>query len=100
MTSASGQAAGPKRIFKTFERAWLVGPDGQRAADDRTLRKRSKVPTVHAVRRIPVHEKEFAVGDAAAAVPDRKLATRVVTDAGAADGHAVCENVETIAADG
>ena len=64
------------------------------------LRKRSKVPTVHAVRRIPVHEKEFAVGDAAAAVPDRKLATRVVTDAGAADGHAVCENVETIAADG
>ena len=60
----------------------------------------SKVPTVHAVRRIPVHEEEFAVGDTAAALPDRQLATGAVADAGAADRRAVGENVETIAADG
>src|SRR4051794_28912942 len=32
--------------------ALLVGPDGQRAADDRTARQRAEVPAVHAVRRI------------------------------------------------
>src|SRR3954469_4830657 len=94
-----GPSAGVGTPFEAAV-ACFVGPDGQRAADDRTARQRPKVPTVHAVRRIPVHEEEFAVGDTTAALPDRQLATGAVADAGASDRRAVGENVETIAADG
>src|SRR4051795_10196804 len=68
-----GASAGGGTPFEAAV-ACFVGPDGQRAADDRTARQRPKVPTVHAVRRIPVHEEEFAVGDTTAALPDRQVA--------------------------
>src|SRR3989304_9255433 len=79
--------------------ACLVGPDGEHTADDRTARERAEIAAIHAVRGI-VHEKEFVVGDAAAALPDRELATGAAAFARRPVGGPIGKNVEAIAADG
>src|SRR3989304_2106742 len=79
--------------------ACLVGPDGEHAADDRTARERAEIAAIHAVRGI-VHEKEFVVGDAAAALPDRQFAAGFVPLPRAALGGALGKNVEAVATDG
>ena len=80
--------------------AGLVGPDGQRAADDQTARKRTEVATVHAVRDIEVHEEEFVIADAATALPDRHLAASIVALARVSDDRAIGDDVGAVAADG
>ena len=79
--------------------ACLVGPDGEHAADDRTAREWAEIAAIHAVRGI-VHEEEFVVGDAAAALPDRQFAAGIVARARAAVGGAIGKNVEAVATDG
>ena len=80
--------------------AGLVGPDGQRAADDQTARKRTEVAAVHAVRDIEVHEEDLVIADAATAPPDRHLAASIVALARVSNGRAISDDVEAVAADG
>src|SRR3990172_10516391 len=79
--------------------ACLVGPDGEHTADDRTARERAEIAAIYAVLGI-VHEKEFVVGDAAAALPDGQFAAGFVALARAAIGGAIGKNVEAVATDG
>ncbi len=54
--------------------AFLIGPERQRPSDDGTCRDGSEVAAVDAVPDVPVHEEELALGDEAAALPERQIA--------------------------
>ncbi len=67
----------------------LIGPERQRAADDGACGDGSEVAAVEAVRDVPIHEEELAVGDDAAALPDRQSAADPATVERIAHLHAI-----------
>lgn len=50
----------------------LVGPERQRASDDRARRERAEIAAVETVLDLPVHDEDFVGGDDAAALPVRQ----------------------------
>src|SRR5581483_495517 len=79
--------------------AVLVGPQRDRAADDRVRGERAEVAAVHAVGSGPVHEEDFAIGDAAAALPGRQDTAGAIARQRVAHVDAVDRYMCAVAAD-
>ena len=78
----------------------LVGPEGSRFADDGCRRQRPEIPAVEGVLGLPVHEEDLALGDDAAALPDRKQATAAIVVERLAHDGGIDGDGATRAADG
>lgn len=85
-----------------FEAAFavLVGPQGDRAADDRTGRDRTEIAAVETVRDIPVHQEDIAFRDDTAALPVGQRTAGAVALERHSHLHAVDGDQEAGAADG
>src|SRR6185437_9005300 len=82
--------------------AWsrLVGPNGYRPADHRGCRQRPKVPTVERILGLPVHDKDVAVGDDLASMPNWKWTPSAVALARLPHLDAIDRNRSAVSADG
>src|SRR3546814_58077 len=77
----------------------FVGPHRHRAADDRAGGNGTEVAAVEAVADGPVHEKDLAVRDAPAALPDGQITAEAVAQQRLAHRDAIDGNARAGSAD-
>lgn len=70
-------------------RSAVVGPDRDRATDDRIEREWAEIPAVETVSRVPVHEEDFTIGNDAAALPAGQRSAATVMIERTSKGHAI-----------
>ena len=76
------------------------GPEWNRTAENRGSRKRTEIASVKGIGGLPVHEKDLALGNTAAALPSGQRPASVISFASKRHHDAIDHDGETDAADG